>query len=306
MLVCPACASPLSPSLGCNACNWRGQYRDGLPVLLRESDLRDEVTRSYTENYDRIARDDLDAKVMDERYIENLATNFCEAVDLFPGAEVCDVGSGKGYLVKKLLARGAGSVTAVDISLPYLVRMLGQPGVSPVIANAESLPFAAHFDVIVATDVMEHVLNVGSFLYSLNRALRSGGRLYVRVPYRENLLSYSPHLGCPYQFVHLRTYDRPLLRQALEEAGFVVERLWHDGYLPGITRPIWVRGRLRQRLYRWFENRLCSHGRAPGDATLRPHGLHPIFLRPTVVIAGARKVKNLAAQPENNTNSEVR
>ena len=306
MLVCPACASPLSPSLGCNACNWRGQYRDGLPVLLRESDLRDEVTRSYTENYDRIARDDLDAKVMDERYIENLATNFCEAVDLFPGAEVCDVGSGKGYLVKKLLARGAGSVTAVDISLPYLVRMLGQPGVSPVIANAEALPFAAHFDVIVATDVMEHVLNVGSFLYSLNRALRSGGRLYVRVPYRENLLSYSPHLGCPYQFVHLRTYDRPLLRQALEEAGFVVERLWHDGYLPGITRPIWVRGRLRQRLYRWFENRLCSHGRGAGAATLRPHGLRPIFLRPTVVIAGARKVKNLAAQPESNTNSEVR
>ncbi len=295
MLVCPACASPLSPSLVCNACDWRGQYRDGLPVLLRESDLRDEVTRSYTENYDRIARDDLDAKVMDERYIENLATNFCEAVDLVPGAEVCDVGSGKGYLVKKLLARGAGSVTAVDISLPYLVRMLGQPGVSPVMANAEALPFAAHFDIIVATDVLEHVLNVGSFLYSLNRALRSGGRLYVRVPYRENLLSYSPHLGCPYQFVHLRTYDRPLFRQALEEAGFVVERLWHDGYLPGITRPIWVGGRLRQRLYRWFENRLCSNGRRPGDATLRPHGLRPIFLRPTVVIARARKVKNLAA-----------
>ena len=293
MLVCPACASPLSSNLMCIACDWRGEYRDGLPVLLREVDLCDEVARSYTENYDRIARDDLDAKVMDERYIENLAANFCEAIDLVPDAEVCDVGSGKGYLVRKLLARGAGHVTAVDISLPYLVRMVGQPGVSPVMANAEALPFAAHFDVIVATDVLEHVLNVGSFLYSLNRALRSGGRLYVRVPYRENLLSYSPHLGCPYRFVHLRTYDRPLLRQALEEAGFVVERLWHDGYLPGIPRPIWVTGRLRQRLYRWFENRLSSDGRRPGDATLRPHGLRPIFLRPTVVIAAARKFKTL-------------
>jgi len=123
--------------------------------------------------------------------------------------------------------------------------------------------------------------------------LRSGGRLYVRVPYRENLLSYSPQLGCPYRFVHLRTYDRPLLRQALEEAGFVVDRLWHDGYLPGTARPIWGRGRLRQRLYRWFENRWCSDGRRPGDATLRPHGLRPIFLRPTVVIAAARKFKSL-------------
>jgi SAM-dependent methyltransferase len=293
MLVCPACAAPLSAALKCNACGWQGQYRDGLPVLLRETDLRDEVTRSYTENYDRIARDDLDAKVMDERYIENLATNFCEAIDLVPGAEVCDVGSGKGHLVRKLLARGAGEVTAVDISLPYLARMVGQPGVSPVLANAEALPFAAHFDVIVATDVLEHVLNVGSFLYSVNRALRSGGYLYVRVPYRENLLSYSPHFGCPYRFVHLRTYDRPLLRQALDEAGFAVKRLWHDGYMPGMGRPIWLRGRLRQRLYRWFEAHLYSDGRNPGDATLRPHKLRPIFLRPTVVVAAARKVKDL-------------
>jgi SAM-dependent methyltransferase len=277
----------------CTACSWQGQYRDGVAVLLRESDLVDEVTRSYTENYDRIARDDLDAKVMDERYIENLATNFCQAIDLAPGAKVCDVGSGKGYLVRKLLARGAGAVTAVDISLPYLVRMVGQPGVSPVMANAEVLPFAAHFDVVVATDVLEHVLNVGSFLYSVNRALRAGARLYIRVPYRENLLFYSPHLGCPYRFVHLRTYDRPLLRQALEEAGFVVERLWHDGYMPGMGRSVWLRGRLRQRLYRWFEARLRSNGRNPGDATLRPHGLRRIFLRPTVVVAAARKVKSL-------------
>jgi SAM-dependent methyltransferase len=230
---------------------------------------------------------------MDERYIENLATNFCQAIDLSPGDEVCDVGAGKGHLARKLLARGAGAVTAVDISLPYLERMVGEPGIKPVLANAEALPFAAHFDVIVATDVLEHVLNVGSFLYSANRALRLGGRFYVRVPYRESLLSYSPHLGCPYRFVHLRTYDRPLLRQAIEEAGFAVQRLWHDGYMPGAARAIWLRGRLRRQLYRWFEKRASSDGRHSGDTTLRPHGLRPIFLRPTVVIAAARKVKSL-------------
>jgi hypothetical protein len=63
--------------------------------------------------------------------------------------------------------------------------------------------------------------------------------------------------------------------------------------LPGIARPIWVGGRLRQRLYRWFENRLTSDGRTPGDATLRPHGLRRIFLRPTVVVAAACKFKSL-------------
>jgi 2-polyprenyl-3-methyl-5-hydroxy-6-metoxy-1,4-benzoquinol methylase len=152
----------------------------------------DPATRSYTENYDRIARDDLDAKVMDERYIENLAANFCERVAHVSGSDICDIGSGKGFLVRKLLARGAASVTAVDISSPYLVRLTGQPGVFPLLANAEALPFVEHFDIVVATDVLEHVLNVGSFLYSVNRALRPNGRFYVRVPHRENLLPYFP------------------------------------------------------------------------------------------------------------------
>jgi SAM-dependent methyltransferase len=296
MVVCPDCSAELPASLSCDGCGWLGRHRDGVPMLLRGHDLHDDIARCYSDNYDEIARDDLAAKVMDERYIENLATNFCEAVDGVAGAEVCDVGSGKGYLARKLLARGAKAVTAVDISLPYLSRMVGEPGISPMIANAEALPFVEHFDIIVATDVLEHVLNVGSFLYSVNRALRPGGRLYVRVPYKENLLSYSPYCGCTYRFTHLRTYDRPLLRQALEEAGFAVGRLWHDGYMPGMARSIWSNGEFRRRFYRWFEDRLSSNGREPGDATLLPHGFCRMFLRPTVVIAAARRVKRLVPQ----------
>ena len=263
-------------------------------MLLPTSEPSDQIALCYTENYDQIAQDDLDAKVMDERYIENLAANFCQTIELTAGAEICDIGSGKGYLARKLLTRGVAAVTAVDIAFPYLERMIGEPGISPVVANAEALPFVEHFDVIVATDILEHVLNVGSFLYCANRALRSGGCLYVRVPYRENLLSYSPHFGCPYRFVHLRTFDRPLLRQALEEAGFSVERLWFDGYTPGAAKPMWQRGRLRQGVYRRFEDRLRRSGRNSADTTLLPHGLRQIFLRPTVVIAAARKIQSLA------------
>jgi SAM-dependent methyltransferase len=296
MVVCPGCCAELSASLACHGCGWQGQYRDSVPILLRESELCDDIMRCYTNNYDQIARDDLDAKVMDERYIENLASNFCKAIDAVTGAEVCDVGSGKGYLARKLLARGAKTVTAVDISFPYLSRMVGEPGISPVLANAEALPFVDHFDVIVATDVLEHVLNIGSFLYCVNRALRAGGRLFVRVPFRENLLSYSPHFGCPYRFVHLRTFDRPLLRQALEEAGFAVMRLWHDGYMAGMARPLWRRGRLRSMLYRWFDHGLSGNGRNPSDATLRQHRLPRLFLQPTVVIAATKRVKCLVPQ----------
>jgi SAM-dependent methyltransferase len=293
MLVCPACSGALTPELICAACGWRGQYRDALPVLLPDPELNDQIARSYRDNYDQIAQDDLEEKVSHPRFRENLARNFCDQIDLAPGAEVCDIGAGQGVLARKLIERGAATVTAVDISLPYLVRLTGQAGISPVMANAETLPFVEHFDVVVTTDVLEHVLNIGSFLYCLNRALRSGGRLYVRVPYRENLLSYSPHFGCPYRFVHFRTFDRTMLRQALQEAGFAVERMWFDGYLTDIPRSMWSRGGVQRKLYRFFEEGLRRSGRDPADVTLQPHGLRQIFLQPTVVAAAARKIKRL-------------
>src|ERR1700730_2173855 len=294
MLICPACAEPLSPSQSCQGCGWQGSYREGVPVLLSQTELNDGVALCYSENYDRIARDDLAAKVMDERYVENLATNFCNAIDDVSGAEVCDIGAGKGYLGRKLLGRGARAVTAVDISLPYLMRIVGERGVSPIMANAEALPFVEHFDIVVATDILEHVLNPGSFLYCVNRALRPSGSFHVRVPYRENLLSYSPHFGCPYRFVHLRTFDRQLLRQGLEEGGVAGERLQVDGYTPGEARPFWQNGHLRRRLYRFFDDATRRSGRNPADTILLSHGLRQIFLRPTVIIAAARKLHDLA------------
>jgi hypothetical protein len=116
----------------------------------------------------------------------------------------------------------------------------------------------------------------------------------VQLPYRENLLPYSPHLGCSYQFVHLRTYDRPLLRQALREAGFAVERLWHDGYVPELARGLWRRNWVGQELHRRFQQRLRSRGRDTADVTRLPHGLRQILLQPTVVIAAGRKISKLA------------
>src|SRR4051794_15584299 len=99
MLVCPSCTTSLDAELACTDCGWRTTYRDGVAVLLDNADFTDEIARSYTDNYDRIARDDLDAKVLDERYVENLAENLAKAVDLKPRASVADVGSGKGFLV---------------------------------------------------------------------------------------------------------------------------------------------------------------------------------------------------------------
>ena len=102
---------------------------------------------------------------MDERYIENLATNFCQAIDLVPGAEVCDVGSGKGYLVRKLLARGAGSVTAVD----YRYRIWSAWSDNRASRQSWLTPrrcLSPNISMSFSLPTCWNILNVGSFLYS--------------------------------------------------------------------------------------------------------------------------------------------
>jgi hypothetical protein len=84
--------------------------------------------------------------------------------------------------------------------------------------------------VIVSSDVLEHVVNVGDFLVSVREALRPGGRLVVRVPHKDRLTMYATQSGYPYRFAHLRSFDGRSLRRLLSEAGFDVRRLLYSGF----------------------------------------------------------------------------
>ena len=108
----------------------------------------------------------------------------------------------------------------MDIATDYLKSRVGA-----IVANAENLPYREHFDVLAATDILEHVLRPGDFLLSAHRALKVGGRFMVRVPVFESLLQYAGLGGYPYELVHLRTYTPGLLRQELRGAGFKVTRM---------------------------------------------------------------------------------
>jgi len=293
---CPDCAAALTEAepLGCSACAWQGERKGGIPVYLSKRDREDPVLKEYLENYDRICADDLEKSIQDECYVNNQAMNLADLVSLSPDDTVCDLGVGKGYLANALLKRGARQLTIVDISLGYLQPLASNPQIVPVLANAENLPFGRTFDAVVATDILEHVMNVGSFLYSLNRSLKPGGRVYVRVPYNESLLRYSPHLGCPYRFVHLRTFDKRILRGHLEAAGFVIEKFHFDGYWFTIPHAFWAKGFLRPyilgKIIKWAKERVSHYT----DITRWNSWLVGLFLKPVEVTVVAHKVKEIA------------
>ncbi len=295
MRICPDCARAISESLppGCHACGWQGELREGIPFYLGRRDREDPVLSDYFDNYEKIAGRDLNESIQDERYIKNQAENLIRIMGPLAGKRIADVGSGKGFVVRALLAAGADGVTAVDIAASYLRTYSGLPGVTALGANAENLPFADEFDCVAATDVMEHVLNVSSFLFSVNRALKKGGRFFVRVPYRENLLNYTPHLGCPYRFVHLRSFDETVLADLLSGVGFRVEKIVKDGFLPDSPRDFWRKTARRSRFYDRLVRPALEKGLSDPTSTAGwPGWLAAPLFRPLEICAEATKIRS--------------
>ncbi len=262
---------------------------DGVPVFLSSADRANPLFKMYSDNYQAISQDDIAQSIQPERYLENQANKFVSYIPNPNGLAICEIGTGKGYVTKYLLEKGATRIHAVDIALPYLRQLKQDSRVTPLIANAENLPFRNAFDLVVCTDVLEHVLNVGSFLFCVNRALKTGGTAYIRVPYLEGLMCYSPHLGCKYQFVHLRAFNRGLLKCTMESAGFTVERFELDGYWTDKPQPWWTVTNFTRWLYERILASLMRGIKDPLDVTLWPNQGARLLMRPMEVTVVARK-----------------
>lgn len=177
MLICPNCGSE-TLTLHVNQCSdygWSRVEEDGIQNFLTDQERSSAIANRYAKNYESLAVQNLKESNIDRRFLRNQSKNITKYVHSFEGRLVCDVGTGQGFLCDEVLRLGAKHVSAADVSHSYLKRFVGTNKVRPYLANAENLPFKDHFDILVSTDVMEHVLNVGSFLYCVNRALKLRG-----------------------------------------------------------------------------------------------------------------------------------
>jgi arsenite methyltransferase len=160
------------------------------------------------------------------------------ALDLKPGEDVIDIGSGPGMLACEMAAEvgPGGSVCGVDPSESMLAigrRRAQAPSSAPIAlagGDACALPFAdASFDAAAATQVYEYVSDMPAALAEAHRVLRPGGRLLIldtdwdsivwhstdRERMRRMLSAWEEHLVDP----HLPRR----LSALLEEAGFALD-----------------------------------------------------------------------------------
>lgn len=291
MIVCSDCRTELiNDSSPCGSCGWQPIRNGSWVELLRSADRSDPAIVSYIDTYDTLAERNRDAPITSNRHVEILSENFARAIGSVHGLDVCDVGSGRGYLIKNFLKTEPKSITAIDIAAPSLADVVAKYGATGYLANAEHLPFLEHFDVISATDIIEHVLNVSNFLVTANWSLRPGGILAARVPYLENFLYYSNYHGLPVHYTHIRTFDRRTFVELISSFGFRVEKVMYDGFDPNYPNKFVARfPKVRQYLYK----ELCKRfGGADAVTRINPH-IGRLIMKPIEIGIIARKVERL-------------
>lgn len=211
------------------------KFVDGIPVFSE--------TNEYIQSYERISLDHVtemkktgknpfipeDLWIESENSTKVLILKYAEN-----GYRILDVGVGLGRLLS--LLPSSFEKYGMDISMNYL-KIAQRKGIEVCCSLVEDMPYKKDtFDMVVCTDVLEHVLDLNLACNKILSVLKGDGILIVRVPYREHLGGYLSSV-CPYKFAHLRNFDEYSLRLLFEKVfGCEVREYKTAGYYHGPQR----------------------------------------------------------------------
>lgn len=145
-----------------------------------------------------------------------------------------DIGAAGGGNTRVLVRHGWEALVA-DYS-ETAVDLARQRGLHAIHADARHLPLPdAHFDLVMAFDVLEHIEEDDRAVREIVRVLRPGGTALITVPC--DMALWSAH---DVASGHFRRYTRDGLRSLMVREGLILERMWSWNVL---LRPIVARRR---------------------------------------------------------------
>lgn len=133
-----------------------------------------------------------------------------------PDQNILDVACGTGSILRTLRQRGYRHLHALEISA-YAVSRLCAEGIHARTGVLPKIDFSdGEFDVVIASQVLEHMIRRSKFAAEIRRVLKPGGRAFIFVPDR--------CLGPIDEPEHVIVYDAISLRRFLSRY-FVVDRV---------------------------------------------------------------------------------
>lgn len=162
--------------------------------------------------------------------------------DVPKGASVLDLGCGNGSFLSLFQDRGwklygtdfsPSGIEIARASFPEIEFFLADSSAP----TAELLARAGPVDLILSTEVIEHVYNPRGLLRNAHALLKPGGILVLTTPYHgylKNLLlaltgKMDQHFTVLWDHGHIKFWSRKTLSRALEEAGFADVRFLGAG-----------------------------------------------------------------------------
>lgn len=179
--------------------------------------------------------------------IERLAGEFRE------GMRVLDVGSGNGFLASWLKSKGC-SVIGIDPSASGVkvaseahpdIRFVEMPVSVDVLSDLGEEPF----DLVVSTEVVEHLYAPRDWATGCLHALKPGAPLICTTPYHgylKNLViaasnKFDHHVNPLWDGGHIKFWSVKTLRKLLEECGFSGVRWTGAGRYPYMWKSLVMR-----------------------------------------------------------------
>jgi len=99
-----------------------------------------------------------------------------------PTDVILDLGCGDGHILRTLRSAGYRHLHGLDIS-EYAIRRLRGEGIQMHRGRLPHIPLPDDtFDVVIASQVLEHVIRRGRFVKEIRRVLKPGGLACVFVP----------------------------------------------------------------------------------------------------------------------------
>lgn len=151
-----------------------------------------------------------------------------------PDSKFLDVGTGMGSNLRMLRDEGYRSLAGVDLSQVAVHHCVTNGFESVLMGDVTNLPFAeGNFNVVLATDIIEHVEDDRVALREMHRVLAPGGHIVIAVPAFPSLWGLQDEVAH-----HKRRYKMNDLVSVVRSGGFRINRSFYFNYL--LFAPIWL------------------------------------------------------------------
>jgi len=166
------------------------------------------------------------AKKIWSRYINILKAQ----ADLKPSDKILDIGCGPCGMINFI---PAGERYGVDPLMDYYLSNFDMPQeVKWIKGSGEDLPFAdKQFNIVIATDTLDHAENPSKILGEMKRVLKDGGFVFLTVNTYSQITNLIKNIHRKLDIespAELGSFSFKQVRRLLESFGFRIVNSWHD------------------------------------------------------------------------------